>query len=115
MTPEDDGRRELAGVVQPRPCSWGFYGAARGPSAPSLGRFWESSGRPTQRGEPIKEPFLQVVIGFAPQAGMAELVDARDSKSRVRKGVRVRPPLPALSARQEPLPEEPPGSDLSVS
>src|SRR3954464_11329541 len=26
MTPEDDGRRELAGVVQPRPCSCRFYG-----------------------------------------------------------------------------------------
>src|SRR3954469_3467316 len=103
MTPEDDGRRELAGVVQPRPCSCGGFTGA------------ESSGRPTQRREPIKEPFLQVVIGFAPQAGMAELADARDSKSRVRKGVRVRPPLPALSARREPLPEEPPGSDLSVS
>ena len=29
------------------------------------------------------------------QAGVVELVDARDSKSRVRKGVRVRPPPPA--------------------
>ena len=29
-------------------------------------------------------------------AGMAELADARDLKSRSRKGVRVRPPLPAV-------------------
>ena len=29
------------------------------------------------------------------RAGMAELADARDLKSRSRKGVRVRPPLPA--------------------
>ena len=30
------------------------------------------------------------------RAGMAELADARDLKSRSRKGVRVRPPLPAV-------------------
>ena len=29
-------------------------------------------------------------------AGMAEVADARDLKSRSRKGVRVRPPLPAV-------------------
>ena len=32
---------------------------------------------------------------FIRLAGMAELADARDLKSRSRKGVRVRPPLPA--------------------
>ncbi len=38
-------------------------------------------------------PFgTRVLIGVA--AGMAELVDARDLKSLVRKGVRVRFPLP---------------------
>lgn len=30
---------------------------------------------------------------------MAELADARDLKSRSRKGVRVRPPLPAVSEK----------------
>ena len=39
-------------------------------------------------------------------AGMAELADARDLKSRSRKGVRVRPPLPAVKELiQEPAGE----------
>ena len=40
----------------------------------------------------------------ATYAGVVELADARDSKSRVRKDVRVRPPPPAPKAAQnEPL------------
>ena len=42
-----------------------------------------------------KDCILKTVFYIEP-AGMAELADARDLKSRSRKGVRVRPPLPAV-------------------
>ena len=42
---------------------------------------------------------FEQIIGYTksviPHAGVVELADARDSKSRVRKDVRVRPPPPA--------------------
>ena len=38
-----------------------------------------------------------------PQAGMAELVDAPDSKSGARKGVWVRVPFPVLSNRRRAM------------
>ena len=45
---------------------------------------------------------FEQIIGYTksviPHAGVVELADARDSKSRVRKDVRVRPPPPAPNA-----------------
>ena len=43
---------------------------------------------------------MRVIRGIMPAyAGVVELADARDSKSRVRKDVRVRPPPPAPKSR----------------
>ena len=42
-----------------------------------------------------REPVYKGYPGASPDAGVVELADARDSKSRARKGVRVRPPPPA--------------------
>ena len=44
---------------------------------------------------------MRVIRGIMPAyAGVVELADARDSKSRVRKDVRVRPPPPAPKSRR---------------